>query len=376
MSSGTTNDALINNFQKACIEGNLRGVLRALTGDKLSAEELDNGLRLATKEAHPDIVAALFDAGVPMSPNAIGCLCGHDARQDPRVIRLYFDHGLKSRDCITPRGEPLLRQAFSQLSFISIGRLICGKYRFLTADCARELLERGVDPNRCGPRKTSPIASSLDLVHEDNGATFDLLVQYGAKVDSSLWFSALAWATDTEIKARFLLSRGLDPTTATSEKWGTPLHVAALFADKEVIKLLLDAGADPTARSSCNNFKDLTPVEVAMWKKQASHEGSSMISTYQSTIELLESAPLRPSTSTIGVSEVSNTEHDMETPVADETKTKAQHDILGTDLSEYAVRDLNLEAERSTKAQNTKKREFSGEGSVSSRTRSRTQTVS
>ncbi|GKZ25570.1 hypothetical protein AbraIFM66951_001342 [Aspergillus brasiliensis] len=355
MSRSTAEAAVKRNFQQACTNGNTRGVRRALASGQLSARDLDLGLRHATSEAHLDIIIALLDIGVPMSPLAIGYLTGKRGRQDPRVIRLYFDRGLKPRKCTTSAGEPLLR--------------------FFYADCARELLERGVDPNRCGPRKITPLASALNKVNEDGGATFDLLVEYGAKVDSSLWFHALAWPTDTGIKARFLLSKGLDPTTATSEKWGTPLHAAARFADMEVIQLLLDVGADPRARSYCKNFKGLTPVDVAKWKRRVSHE-PSVKSMYQSVIELLESASLQSCSSTIGLSEVSNTEHDMETPVADETKTKAQHDILGTDLSEYAVRDLNLEAERSTKAQNTKKREFSGEGSVSSRTRSRTKSVS
>ncbi|GKZ74133.1 hypothetical protein AnigIFM50267_011374 [Aspergillus niger] len=288
MSSSTANDSLSNNFQKACIDGNLQDVQRALTTGRLSAKNLDTGLRLATKQAHADIVAALFDAGVPMSPNAIGCLCGNDARQDPRVIRLYFDRGLKPSNCITSKGEPLLR--------------------FYSVDCARELLERGVDPNRCGPRKISPLSSSLDLVHEDNGATFDLLVQYGAKMNPALLFEALVWSSDAAIKFRFLLSKGLDPTTTVSAEWGTPLHVAALFADKEVIRILLDLGADPNSRSYCTKFKNKSPVEVAEWKMRASHEGSSMKGTYQSVIKLLESAQTG-SPLAIGGSEKSTTEN-------------------------------------------------------------------
>ncbi|OJJ67644.1 hypothetical protein ASPBRDRAFT_134961 [Aspergillus brasiliensis CBS 101740] len=356
MSRSTAEAAVKRNFQQACTNGNMRGVRRALASGQLSARDLDLGLRHATSEAHLDIIIALLDIGIPMSPLAIGYLTGKRGRQDPRVIRLYFDRGLKPRKCTTSAGEPLLR-------------------RFFYADCARELLERGVDPNRCGPRKITPLASALNKVNEDGGATFDLLVEYGAKVDSSLWFHALAWPTDTGIKARFLLSKGLDPTTATSEKWGTPLHAAVRFADMEVIQLLLDVGADPRARSYCKNFNSLTPVDVAKWKKRASHE-PSVKSMYRSVIELLESASIRSSPLRTGVSEVSNTGHDSETPAANETKTNERHGILGNDLSDSAVRDLNLEAERATNKQNTKKREITREGSVSSRTRSRTKTVS
>jgi hypothetical protein len=60
-------------------------------------------------------VAALFDAGVPITPHTVGSLCGKEGHQDPRVIRLYFDRGLKPRKCTTSFGEPLLRYVDGQL---------------------------------------------------------------------------------------------------------------------------------------------------------------------------------------------------------------------------------------------------------------------
>ncbi|GCB21223.1 hypothetical protein AAWM_04108 [Aspergillus awamori] len=375
MSSSTASDSLSYNFQKACVDGNLQDVQRALTTGRLSAKDLDTGLRLATKQAHADIVAALFDAGVPMSPNAIGCLCGNDARQDPRVIRLYFDRGLKPSNCITSKGEPLLRCVYYQSLLAVIAGLNCEIYRFYSVDCARELLERGVDPNRCGPRKISPLSSSLDLVHEDNGATFDLLVQYGAKMNPGLLFDALVWSSDAAIKFRFLLSKGLDPTTTVSAEWGTPLHVAALFADKEVIRILLDLGADPDSRSYCTKFKNKSPAEVAKWKMRVSHEGSSMKGTYQSVIKLLESAQTGFSPLAMGGSEKSATENTTEPPAAKNWNTEEQPNIGVTGWPGSSV--CRLESlKRPTTIQSTREREILEDGSVSSRTRSRTKDVS
>ncbi|GKZ82885.1 hypothetical protein AnigIFM56816_007710 [Aspergillus niger] len=343
------------NFLQACSNGNMRGVRRALASGQLSPKDLDLGLRLATSEAHLEIITALFDLDVPMSPLAIGYLTGDKGRQDPRVIRLYFDRGLKPRKCTTSAGEPLLR--------------------FFYADCARELLERGVDPNRCGPRRISPLASALNKVDDDGGATFDLLVQYGAKVDSSLWFYALAWTTQTELKARFLLSRGIDPTTATSEKWGTPLHVAARFADGEVIQLLLDAGADPTARSNGTAFRGRTPAEVAEWKMRASSEHSGMKPVYQSTIELLKSAETKFLPLTIPASENTNTPTNMDLPAAKQTKVNRPLNIVDIGSSRSSISGSYLPADHSVVAPKNGKRKLSGEDSISSRTRSRTKAV-
>ncbi|KAF7184439.1 hypothetical protein CNMCM7691_005259 [Aspergillus felis] len=236
MPPDSADTAYINAFHVACSNGDLPKVREALASGRLSAKPLDTGLSLATQAAHLDIVATLFDAGVPITPHTVGSLCGKEGHQDPRVIRLYFDRGLKPRKCTTSFGEPLLH--------------------FLNAACARELLERGVDPSRCGPTKTKPLASALSKAYEDNGALFDLLVEYGAKVESSLLFSAICWSrSNTAFKTRFLLAKGLDPNT-TSADWGTPLHCAVRFAMEDVVQILLDAGADPAARPGCKQFRD------------------------------------------------------------------------------------------------------------------------
>ncbi|GFF56485.1 26S proteasome non-ATPase regulatory subunit 10 [Aspergillus lentulus] len=268
MPPNSANTAYINTFLVACGNGDLPKVQEALASGRLSAESLDTGLSRATQAAHLDIVAALFDAGVPMTSRAVGSLCGKEGHQDPRVIRLYFDRGLKPRKCTTSSGEPLLR--------------------FLNAACARELLERGVDPNRCGPTKTKPLASALNMAYKDNGAVFDLLVEYGAKVESSLFFSAICWSrSNTAFKTRFLLAKGLDPNT-TSANWGTPLHCAVRFAMEDVVQILLDAGADPTARPGCKQFRDRSPAEVAELHIQVKHP--SMQAKYQSILKLLVDA--------------------------------------------------------------------------------------
>ncbi len=84
-----------------------------------------------------------------------------------------------------------------------------------TADTVRLLLDSGADPN----------------IRNEAGAT------------------ALMWATDDPEKTRLLLKKRAD-ANARSEDGRTPLLIAAgRFGSSAVVKLLLDAGADPSAKA-------------------------------------------------------------------------------------------------------------------------------
>ena len=93
-------------FRAACISGDLLKVREALASRQLPTETLKNGLYAATFNGHLDIVTTLFKARVPRTPESVDVLT---VPQDPRIIRLYFDRGLKPSKCITREGEPLLR---------------------------------------------------------------------------------------------------------------------------------------------------------------------------------------------------------------------------------------------------------------------------
>lgn len=55
------------------------------------------------------------------------------------------------------------------------------------------------------------------------------------------------------------LAAGVDPNTVRDASGATPLHVAATVGDVELIDILLEAGADPTARTRHGR----TPLDVA-----------------------------------------------------------------------------------------------------------------
>jgi ankyrin repeat protein len=67
---------------------------------------------------------------------------------------------------------------------------------------------------------------------------------------------------EMEFKTKFLLANGLNPNT-THEILGTPLHRAIDLGLTNIIKLLLDAGADRTARPAGTPHHDDSPLQLA-----------------------------------------------------------------------------------------------------------------
>lgn len=97
-------------FLDACADGDLQEVQKASANEPPTAEDLDEGLALATEGAHPEVVAALFAAGATVSEQAVDFLPGKDCKQSPIVIRHFLDHGM-SPNVRLSNGEPLLRYA-------------------------------------------------------------------------------------------------------------------------------------------------------------------------------------------------------------------------------------------------------------------------
>ncbi|RAK76514.1 ankyrin repeat domain-containing protein [Aspergillus fijiensis CBS 313.89] len=264
------NNPFIDAFHDACFEGNLPQTQALLASGRLiSPTDLDEALNLATGEAHPDIVTALFAAGARVTRDSASFLTGKSGHQHPSIVRCYLDHGLDPNSVVS-NGEPLLRES----SFLK------------DPACARELLSRGADPNRRGPRGVTPLACALEYVCEDT-SLFELLVEHGAKLEADLLFEAVSSRGEggggAGCKTRFLLGKGLDPNT-TSPEWGTPLHRAVSLAKEEVVRVLLEAGADPAARVRCRQFADQSPSEVAERRRLRNPE---LLASRRTILEML-----------------------------------------------------------------------------------------
>jgi ankyrin repeat protein len=155
------------------------------------------------------------------------------------------------------------------------------------------LLEQGADPDLQRNENIAPVllgvSSNIDCLR--------LMLAAGANVNRASEHNgetalhAVAGSTNAEA-VRLLLDHGADPNARTKPRmttyrfWRdarvrgeTPLHHAAAWGSPEVIQLLLDAGADPTVRDA---NKD-TPLSWASWYRrdksiidQLSYPGSSI----------------------------------------------------------------------------------------------------
>lgn len=101
------NNAFDRAFRDACYFGDMSRAHEVIATGRLTAEDLDEGLKLATLMSHADIVAALSEAGARVSTRTTDSLPGKNLHQDPRIVRHFLDRGLDPNSRLSS-GEPLL----------------------------------------------------------------------------------------------------------------------------------------------------------------------------------------------------------------------------------------------------------------------------
>ncbi|OKP10244.1 hypothetical protein PENSUB_4418 [Penicillium subrubescens] len=127
--------------------------------------------------------------------------------------------------------------------------------------CAREFLSRGADPNRIGPSGKSILVGAI--VSSEDTSWIEVLLEYGARLEQEYLFYALRPRVRQKLqKTSFLLAKGLDPNHINTE-WGTPLHYAVECGSPGLVRILLDAGADPTVRSTGKSYYGELPLAAA-----------------------------------------------------------------------------------------------------------------
>ncbi|MEQ8838294.1 MAG: ankyrin repeat domain-containing protein [Lacipirellulaceae bacterium] len=115
-------------------------------------------------------------------------------------------------------------------------------------ECVRLLLEHGADVN-LGRVETAETPLHHALSNDAGAELIGLLIQHGADVNAKT--------------KPGLYSYNFNGNTPTRGE--TPLHRAAAYASLEIVKLLLEAGADRTAVDVNGN----TPHEWAGWHRRA-----------------------------------------------------------------------------------------------------------
>jgi hypothetical protein len=162
-----SDDNFVRDFCDACYDGYLSKVQKAITSGRLTPEIADEGLSLATDQSHFEIVAALFDAGIKLSPSAVGPLPREHGLQDISIVRQFLDHRLGPNSGYK-KGWPILGYVVYQTPApLKLGpkewRVSQARNRFFPdLACARELLSRGANPNLCNDNG-EPILSMVIL---------------------------------------------------------------------------------------------------------------------------------------------------------------------------------------------------------------------
>lgn len=144
LSNASAHLAFVEAFLEACVAGALPEIMEAIASGRLTMENLEEGLALATDDAFPDIVGVLLDAGVGMAADAVACIPGQYREERLGVLRQYLDHGLDPNTKLDS-GEPLL------------GRLS-------NLECTREMLMLGANPNTSGPSGRPPFIMPCTIV--------------------------------------------------------------------------------------------------------------------------------------------------------------------------------------------------------------------
>ena len=163
------------------------------------------------------------------------------------IVRLLLDHGADS-NAETRRGLKLLHQ-------VSFGMYECQEDGVRIAEL---LLTHGAEVDARNKDHWTPLHiacqnGKLEIVHLllDNGAEVNAETVDGLKPLHSLSYGEYRSQEDGVRVAQLLLERGADVNTRRNDH-RTPLHVASYYGNIEIVRLLLDHGADPEANAEGN----------------------------------------------------------------------------------------------------------------------------
>lgn len=227
----------------ACMKGHLKSV-KVLLSHGADAElpaiarNSRRSLHFAAEEGYPHLVRALLESGVSEDPVT------KPGKETPLHLAVGKSDRLEVVKTLLEYEVNVNKRRLDGASALHIA------VRSGDLDVAEALLRAGADFTAVDSKNQSPlhvaakwcaIATAAEMV--------DLLVKRGADVNqldenqlnNTYLLSAIAKNRLDDVK--FLLDKGVNPSTANSDGWST-LHVAARNAEAEVLKVLLTWDAD------------------------------------------------------------------------------------------------------------------------------------
>lgn len=217
-----------NPFHVAARNGHLN-IIRLLHPDHASIEATTSQnftpLQLASMTGHPEVVEFLIQAGANVDASVEKCqsplfyASGNGRRE---VVKILLSHNSKVKDYETELGTPLHWAARGGFS-----------------ECAKLLLKAGADKDCPDNNIISPLVAA---VRSGNLEVVKLLIEYKVDLDFQEGYPLYAAIIANNLAAvRELLFAGASIKYTTYHSWsGTALHYACRTQNVDLVKLLLD----------------------------------------------------------------------------------------------------------------------------------------
>ena len=247
--NASISDEQISENDSSCIESEQEGEkLPKVVIENMSQEQLDIAKKARTKQMNSSwrIMHAI--------------LC-NDIRQVEHMIRMALEENDLESQCSlgTDAPEPEPVSSFGSVSnrSLMIDSVLMGNSPLMKAsgmgnnDAVSALVAAGASVNKCTDSGRSALVCAASSGHLD---TMKLLLKLGADPNlrqgtwSSVLYRIIRWNDDRALS--ILIEGGVNVNPVTPPKMLSPLIVALKGSNTNVIKLLLEAGADPNATDS------------------------------------------------------------------------------------------------------------------------------